>query len=74
MLTSLSTVDDGSTEMSMNYRLLSWGFSPRPVSARSTPDGPRPNVAIFEGPPRVLEVVSSSPSFLVLCLFPFFYV
>jgi len=42
----------------MEHRLLSWGFSPGPSSVRSTPDGPRPNVAVFDGPPRVLEVVS----------------
>ena len=43
----------------MEHRLLSWGFSPGPSSVRSTPDGSRPNVAVFDGPPRVLEVVSN---------------
>ena len=46
----------------MEHHLLSWGFNPGPSSIRSTPDGPHPNVAVFDGPPRVLEVVSSSIS------------
>jgi hypothetical protein len=50
---------DGS--LFMSYRLISWQFKPRtPRSLVTTPDDSNPVIAVYQGPPRVLELGCSN--------------